>query len=221
MESSERNPLKYSDELIKSLKWNSEGLLPVIAQDYQTGEIRMFAWANQTALMLTLQTGFAHYYSRSRQSVWKKGETSGELQRVVEVRIDCDEDAILYIVEQELNRACHTGERNCFFRNVEGGKITKPLPFETIARLQEVIDQRLREKLENSYTVKLFLEGEDRIIQKFGEEAVETLIALKNANPKEIIAETSDLLYSLVLSLTVKGVRWHEVMEELARRFKG
>jgi phosphoribosyl-ATP pyrophosphohydrolase/phosphoribosyl-AMP cyclohydrolase len=220
MENSERNPLTYSDELIKNLKWNQEGLLPVIAQDYRTGEIRMFAWANQQALQLTLQTGYAHYYSRSRKEIWKKGETSGELQRVVEVRVDCDEDVLLYIVEQSLNRACHTGERNCFFRDIQGNKKLKPLPFETPSRLEEVIKDRLARKPENSYTVRLFLEGEDRVLQKFGEEAIETLIALKNSQKDQIVLETADLLYSLILSLVVKGVAWQEVMKELAKRFK-
>ncbi|WP_448588516.1 bifunctional phosphoribosyl-AMP cyclohydrolase/phosphoribosyl-ATP diphosphatase HisIE [Thermocrinis sp.] len=220
MESLERSPLIYSDELIKSIKWSAEGLVPVIAQDYATGEIRMFAWANQEALMLTLQTGFAHYYSRSRKGVWKKGETSGELQRVIEVRIDCDEDTILYIVRQELNRACHTGERNCFFRRIDGEKVESPLPFETLSRLEEIIKNRLSEKPENSYTVKLFLEGEDRVIQKLGEEAIETLIALKNSDQKQAVMETSDLLYFLTLSLVMKGIDWYQVMEELARRFK-
>ena len=220
MENLEKNLLTYSDELLKSIKWNADGLVPVIAQDYRTGEIRMFAWANQEALMLTLQTGYAHYYSRSREKVWKKGETSGELQKVIEVRIDCDEDVILYLIEQELNRACHTGERNCFFRSIDGKMAERLLPFETLGRLEEVIKQRLIERPEGSYTVKLFLEGEDRIIQKFGEEAVESLIALKNGNKKQIAMEVSDLLYHLTLALVVKGLEWHQIMEELASRFK-
>ncbi len=202
------------------LKFNEEGLIPVIAQDYRTGEIRMFAWANKEAIEKTIQTGYAHYYSRSRKDLWKKGESSGELQRVVEVRVDCDEDVLLYIVEQEKNRACHTGERNCFFRNIEGKRVDKPLPFETLQRLQEVIEERLKEMPENSYTVKLYKEGEDRILQKFGEEAIETLIALKRGNPEEIKAEVSDMFYHLLLMLTLKGLNIHEVLEELARRMK-
>lgn len=220
MEDLEKNPLTYSDELLKSIKWNADGLVPVIAQDYRTGEIRMFAWANQLALRLTLQTGYAHYYSRSRKSVWKKGESSGELQRIVEIRIDCDEDVLLYIIKQELNKACHTGERNCFFRNIKGEKVEKPLPFETLTRLEEVIKQRLSERQEGSYTVKLFMEGEDRILQKFGEEAIEALIAIKNGEQKQIAMEVSDLLYHLTLALVTKGLEWHQIMEELASRFK-
>ncbi len=207
-------------DLFSLLKFNSEGLIPVIAQDYRTGEIRMFAWANLEALEKTLQTGYAHYYSRSRKSVWKKGETSGEFQKVIEIRVDCDEDAILYIVEQEKNRACHTGERNCFFRRIDGQEVEKPLPFETLTRLQEVIEKRIQEKPENSYTVKLLKEGEDRILQKFGEEAIEALIALKNNDPDQIKAELSDMFYHLVLMLTIRGIGIDQIMQELSRRFK-
>ncbi|MEJ5339590.1 MAG: bifunctional phosphoribosyl-AMP cyclohydrolase/phosphoribosyl-ATP diphosphatase HisIE [Aquificaceae bacterium] len=202
------------------LKFNEEGLIPVIAQDHRTGEVRMFAWANDEAIRKTLETGYAHYYSRSRKSIWKKGETSGELQRVVEVRVDCDEDALLYIVEQEKNTACHTGERNCFFRNLEGGQAKRVLPFEALQRLQEVIRQRLQDMPEGSYTVKLYKEGEDRVLQKFGEEAIETLIALKRGAPEEIRAEASDMLYHLLLMLTIRGIGIEEVLSELAGRMK-
>lgn len=202
------------------LKFNQEGLIPVIAQDYRTGEIRMFAWANEEAIRKTIETGYVHYYSRSRKAIWKKGESSGELQRVVEIRVDCDEDVLLYIVLQEKNRACHTGERNCFFRDLEGKKVKRVLPFETLQRLQEIIQQRLEEMPENSYTVKLFKEGEDRILQKFGEEAIETLIALKRGMPEEIRAEASDMFYHLLLMLTVRNIGIEEVLEELASRIK-
>jgi len=202
------------------LKFNQEGLIPVIAQDYRTGEIRMFAWANEEAIEKTLQTGYAHYYSRSRKSVWKKGETSGELQKVIEVRVDCDEDAVLYIIEQEKNRACHTGERNCFFRDPEGREVKRVLPFEALQRLQEIIRQRLEEMPEDSYTVRLYKEGEDRVLQKFGEEAIETLIALKRGIPEEIRAEVSDMFYHLILMLTIRGIGIEEVLQELASRMK-
>ncbi|NPB07978.1 MAG: bifunctional phosphoribosyl-AMP cyclohydrolase/phosphoribosyl-ATP diphosphatase HisIE [Aquificae bacterium] len=202
------------------LKFDEKGLIPVIAQDYRTGEIRMLAYANEEALRKTLETGYAHYYSRSRKKIWKKGETSGELQRVIEIRVDCDGDALLYVIEQEKNRACHTGERNCFFRTIEGKKVEKPLPFEVLPRLQEVIKERLEKKPEGSYTVKLVQEGEERVFQKFGEEAVESLIALMKGEKGEIIYEVADLLYMLLVSLTVRGVDVKEVMEELARRFR-
>ncbi len=203
-----------------SLKFNEEGLVPVIAQDYRTGEIRMFAWANEEAINKTIETGYAHYYSRSRKSIWKKGETSGELQRVLEIRVDCDEDVLIYLVIQEKNKACHTGERNCFFRRLDGDRVKRVLPFEALQRLQEIITQRLEEMPEESYTVKLYREGEDRILQKFGEEAIETLIALKRGVPEEIKAEASDMLYHLLLMLTVRKIGIEEVLEELAGRIK-
>ncbi|MCS7196716.1 MAG: bifunctional phosphoribosyl-AMP cyclohydrolase/phosphoribosyl-ATP diphosphatase HisIE [Aquificaceae bacterium] len=202
------------------LKFNQEGLIPVIVQDYRTGEVRMFAWANEEAIKKTLQTGYAHYYSRSRGTLWKKGESSGELQRLVEIRVDCDQDVLLYIVEQEKNKACHTGERNCFFTDLQGKESKRVLPFESLQRLQELIAKRLEEMPEGSYTVKLYREGEDRILQKFGEEAIETLIALKRGVKEEIKSETSDMLYHLLLMLTLRGVGIEEVFEELASRMK-
>ncbi len=202
------------------LKFNEDGLIPVVAQDYRTGEIRMLAWANEEAVRRTLETGYAHYYSRSRKKIWKKGETSGELQRVREVRVDCDEDTLIYVIEQEKNRACHTGERNCFYRDIDGNRVKKPLPFEALPRLQEIVKERLEKKPEGSYTVKLADEGLDRVLQKFGEEAVETLIALKNGKKEEILYETADMLYMLTLALTMEGVEITEVMEELIKRMK-
>jgi phosphoribosyl-ATP pyrophosphohydrolase/phosphoribosyl-AMP cyclohydrolase len=205
---------------MEGLRFNSEGLIPVVAQDYRTGEVRMVAWANEEAVRRTLETGYAHYYSRSRGSIWKKGETSGELQRVREVRVDCDGDTLIYVVDQKKNRACHLGERNCFFRRLDGSRVDRPLPFEALPRLQEIVDQRLKERPRGSYTVKLVEEGPDRVIQKFGEEAVETLIALKNERREEIVREVADLLYTLTVALTVKGVRLEEVFEELISRMK-
>ena len=202
------------------LKFNDDGLIPVIAQDYRTGEIRMFAWANEEAVKKTLETGYAHYYSRSRRQLWKKGETSGEIQRVREVRVDCDEDVLIYVVDQEKNRACHTGERNCFFRTVEGERVSKPLPFEALQRLEEILKKRVWEKPEGSYTAKIVSEGKDRVLQKFGEESVEALIALKNGAKSEIKTETADLLYFLVLSLILSEVELTEILEELIRRMK-
>jgi len=202
------------------LKFDERGLVPVVAQDYRTGEVRMLAWANEEAVKRTLERGCAHYYSRSRGKLWRKGETSGEIQRVREVRVDCDEDALLYVIDQELNRACHTGERNCFFRNLEGERIEKPLPFETLQRLQELIRQRLKEKPEGSYTVRLAQEGMDRVIQKLGEEAVECVIALKNQNRKEILSEAADMLYMLTLAFTLSNIDVVEVLEELAGRMR-
>ncbi len=202
------------------LKFNEKGLIPVVAQDYRTGEVRMFAWANEEAVRRTLETGYAHYYSRSRNRIWKKGETSGEIQRVIEIRVDCDEDTLIYVIEQEKNRSCHLGERNCFFRRIDGSRVDKPLPFEMLPRLQEILEDRVSHLPEGSYTAQLVREGPDRVIQKIGEEAVETLIALKNEDKDQIVHEVADLMYTLLLGLTLKGIKVHEVMEELMRRMR-
>jgi len=202
------------------IRFDERGLVPVVVQDYRTGEVRMLAYANREAIEKTLETGYAHYYSRSRKRLWKKGETSGELQRVREVRVDCDGDAVLYLIEQEKNRACHTGERNCFYRNLDGSyALDKPLPFEVLARLQEVLRDRLERLPEGSYTTELVKAGFDRIVQKAGEEAVETLIALMNRDKEKIVYESADLLYHWLLALTYLGVDLTEVLEELASRF--
>ncbi|RTZ58746.1 MAG: bifunctional phosphoribosyl-AMP cyclohydrolase/phosphoribosyl-ATP pyrophosphatase [Gammaproteobacteria bacterium] len=203
------------------VKFDEKGLVPVIAQDYKTGEVRMLAYANGEAIKKTLETGYAHYYSRSRQKIWKKGETSGELQRVKEIRIDCDGDALVYVIEQEKNKACHTGERNCFYRNLKGEYvIKKPLPFEVLPRLQEVINERLKTMPEGSYTAKLAKEGIERIAQKFGEESVETLIAMVKRDKNQVVYESADMLYHWILALSYLGIDVVEVFEELAKRFK-
>ncbi len=205
---------------MSEIKFDKEGLIPVIAQDYRTGEVRMLAYANEEAIKKTLETGYAHYFSRSRKKIWLKGETSGELQRVKEIRVDCDGDALIYVIEQEKNKACHTGERNCFYRDLSGKKIENLLPFEVLPRLEEVIRDRIEKLPEGSYTAKLVKGGEGRVFQKFGEEAVELLLALMKGKKEEIVSEAADTLYSLLVSLGVRGVELKEVMEELARRFK-
>ncbi len=202
------------------IKFDDKGLVPVVAQDWRTGEIRMLAYANKEAIEKTVETGYAHYFSRSRNKIWKKGETSGELQKVKEIRIDCDGDALVYMIEQEKNKACHTGERNCFFRRLNEGKVENVLPFETLQRLEEIIRERIEKLPENSYTAKLVKEGKDRILQKFGEEAIESLIALKNGNKEEIKEEVADMLYFLVLALSVNKTSVTEIMEELSDRIK-
>ncbi len=207
-------------KVLDLVRFDEKGLVPVVAQDYRTGEVRMVAYANREALLKTLETGYAHYYSRSRQKLWKKGETSGELQKVKEIRVDCDGDTVLYIVEQEKNRACHTGERNCFYRDIEGNyALEKPLPFETLQRLQEVLKDRIENLPEGSYTTKLVKAGFDRIVQKFGEESVETIIALMNRDKEAVVYESADMLYHWLLALSYLGIDLVEVLEELASRF--
>ncbi len=201
-----------------NIKFDVVGLVPVIAQDIYTGEIRMLAYANQEAIEKTVETGYAHYFSRSRNEIWKKGETSGELQEVLEIRIDCDEDALIYMIRQHKDIACHTGNRNCFFRAFKSQKTI--MPFEIIPELERTIRDRIQNPKENSYTSKLIKDGLDRIIQKIGEEAIESIIAFKNKSKNEIIYEVSDLMYHLVLGLNYLDIPFEDIEHELIRRYK-
>ena len=201
------------------IKFDDRGLIPVITQSYYTGKVLMQAYANREAIEETLKSGYAVYYSRSRKKLWKKGETSGNLQKIVKVKIDCDGDSVLYLVK-DYNVACHTGEESCFYRDIEFNKESKPDPYEIFHQLYKLIEDRKKNLPENSYVSKLFKKGSDKIIQKVGEEAIETVIALKNSNKDEIIYETTDLVFHLLVALVDRGVRLEDIQEELLRRYK-
>ena len=201
------------------LKFDERGLVPVIAQDAGTGEVLMLAWANAEALRLTAETGRAHYWSRSRGELWAKGSTSGNTQEMVDVRVDCDADAILYRVRQS-GPACHTGERSCFHRVTDGTDLAAaPDPRPVLARVQDIIAQRHTERPENSYTTYLFGAGTDKILKKVGEEATETIIAAKNGDRAELASETADLLFHLLVLWQAQGLPFDDVYAELDRRF--
>ena len=207
--------MSWTDEV----KFDERGLVPVVAQDARTGEVLMLAWANAEALRLTRETGRAHYWSRSRGELWKKGETSGNAQEIVDVRIDCDGDAILYRVRQT-GPACHTGERSCFFRAVEDGALAPAAdPRPVLERIDETVGARHAERPEGSYTTYLFEQGVDKILKKVGEEATETIIAAKNEGTDDLRAESADLLYHLLVLWRAKGLPLDEVWSELDRRF--
>jgi len=201
------------------IKFDDRGLIPVITQSYYTGKVLMQAYANKEAIEETLRSGYAVYYSRSRKKLWKKGETSGNLQKIVKVKIDCDGDSVLYLVK-DYNVACHTGEESCFYRNIEFNKENKPDPYEIFHQLYKLIEDRKKNLPENSYVSKLFKKGSDKIIQKVGEEAVETVIALKNNNKDEIIYETADLIFHLLVALVDRGVKVEDIQDELLKRYK-
>jgi len=207
------------EEILKNIKFNAHGLVPVITQSYYTGKVLMQAYANEEAIKKTIETGFATYYSRSRKQLWVKGETSGNKQKVVKVKIDCDGDSILYLVK-DYGVACHTGEESCFYRNIQLKKEDKPDPYEIFHALYEKITERKINKPEGSYVAKLFEKGSDKIIQKVGEEAVETVIALKNKNRDEIVYEVSDLVFHLIVALVDAGVKLEDIQEELLKRYK-
>jgi phosphoribosyl-ATP pyrophosphohydrolase/phosphoribosyl-AMP cyclohydrolase len=204
---------------LDNLKFNQDGLIPVITQNYYTGKILMQAYANKEAIEETLKSGYATYFSRSRNALWKKGETSGNYQKIMDIKVDCDEDSIIYLVVEE-GPACHTGEESCFYRNLNLEKDSKPVPFEILHKLYEKIQERKEAMPEGSYVASLFKKGSDKIIQKVGEEAVETVIALKNKNKDEIVYETSDLIFHLLIALVDAGVKLSDIEEELLKRYK-
>ncbi|MFY9612958.1 MAG: bifunctional phosphoribosyl-AMP cyclohydrolase/phosphoribosyl-ATP diphosphatase HisIE [Tissierellaceae bacterium] len=196
------------------VKFNQDGLVPAIAQDVGTGEVLMLAYMNEEALRLTKETGIAHYYSRSRQALWKKGETSGHIQEVKGIYYDCDGDAVLLKVNQ-IGAACHTGNYSCFFNEEKGYKDLSNI----LKDLYKVIIDRKKNPQEGSYTQYLFDKGIVKILKKIGEEAAEVIIGAKN-DKQELIYEASDLIYHLIVLLVNEGVTPAEIMEELRGRMK-
>lgn len=200
---------------LDAITFDDDGLVPVATQEAATGELLMLAYATREALAKTIETGRAHYWSRSRKELWAKGDTSGNVQEVAEVRVDCDGDAILYRVRQT-GPACHTGNRSCFFRVVEEGTLAdSELTGGMLDRVDRVIADRRTSPEEGSYTNYLFGQGLDKILKKVGEEATEVVIAAKNADERELRSEIADLFYHLLVlmrerNLPLSGV-WHEL----------
>ena len=205
------DPTKDTSDILRSVKFNSDGLVPAIVQDAKTREVLMVAYMNEEALRLTLEKKETYFYSRSRKALWHKGETSGNFQKVQRVGLDCDSDTVLVEVEP-LGPACHTGSYSCF--DVQPGFGA------SLAQLYELIVVRKETRPEGSYTTRLFNEGIDKIAKKLGEEAVETVIAAKNDSSERIVEETTDLLYHLLVTLVEKGVTLEEVRDELQKRQK-
>ena len=218
-------------ELPADIQFGTDGLVPAIVQDASDGAVLMLAYMNRDALDLTLETGYTHFWSRSRQRLWKKGETSGHVQRVLSVRYDCDGDAILMQVEQT-NVACHTGQRSCFFRSValdtppssaadglaaetEAG----PAVTELLDALYELILLRRDAGDHSSYVQRLFQRGQDVMCKKVAEEAAEVLLASKNGDASELIYEMADLWFHALVLLGHHTIHPREVLRELQRRF--
>ena len=214
-----------------NLKFNKEGLIAAIAQDAKTGHVLMVAYMNRDALRRTLETGFAHYYSRSRDRLWKKGEESGHLQRVGEIRLDCDGDVLLLQVEQDV-AACHLGYRSCFFRRVKKNLSSSRPVMDQVFRPETVygassrvldviyrtILERKAKRSPGSYVVSLFEKGEDQILKKIAEEASEVLLSAKRRRKKEIIYEVADLWFHTLVLLGERGIPLTELWEELEGR---
>ncbi|WP_039764372.1 MULTISPECIES: bifunctional phosphoribosyl-AMP cyclohydrolase/phosphoribosyl-ATP diphosphatase HisIE [unclassified Caldicellulosiruptor] len=202
---------------LSALKFDKNGLIPVIVQDFNTNEILMLAYMNEESINLTIETGYMHYFSRSRNKIWKKGETSGNFQKVKALYLDCDGDAILAIVEQT-GVACHTGNKTCFFTNIFGED--KKSKVDILFKLIETINDRKKNKVEGSYTCYLFEKGLDKILKKVGEETTEVVIAAKNGSKEEVIYEVSDLIYHLSVLLSYFDLDWTDIFKSLEQRRK-
>lgn len=198
------------------IKFNEKGLVPVIVQDVKTHAVLMLAYMNKESIAKTEETGKMVYFSRSRQKLWLKGETSGHFQTVHELKIDCDGDTLLALVSQE-GVACHTGEYSCFFESLLGESEYSG-GYAIIDELFSVIEGRKANPKEGSYTNYLFEKGIDKILKKVGEESAEVIIAAKNAVPAEIRLESADLLYHLLVMLSERGLTPSEVFAELEKR---
>lgn len=200
--------LKFDD-----LKFDGKGLIPAIVQDASTREVLMLAYMNRESLARTIETRETWFWSRSRNELWHKGETSGNTQQVVDLVADCDDDAIVVLVTPA-GPACHTGARSCFDLKQDedlAGVLTQ---------LYKLIESRERERPEGSYTSYLFDQGIDKILKKVGEESAETIIAAKNEETTPLVSEVSDLIYHLLVLLVARGVSLDQVREELVLRRK-
>ncbi len=204
--------LSWSD-----IKTGTDGLLPVVVQDYKTQEVLMVAYMNQQAFETTVRTGRMTYWSRSRSELWVKGLTSGHFQYVKELSIDCDQDTLLAKVFQ-VGAACHTGKRSCFYRTILKKEFDDTNPLKVFEEVFQVILDRKVHPKEGSYTNYLFEKGIDKILKKVGEEATEIIIAAKNPDPEEIKYEISDFLYHIMVLMAERGVSWEDITQELARR---
>lgn len=198
-------------------KLDRDGLIPVVVQDYKTDQVLMVAYMNEEAFNTTLKSGKMTYWSRSRQELWTKGLTSGHIQYVKSLTLDCDNDTILAKVDQ-IGAACHTGNRTCFFKPLIKKEYNDTNPLHVFQDVYDVIADRKEHPKEGSYTNYLFDKGIDKILKKVGEECTEIVIAAKNPDKEEIKYEISDFLYHAMVLMVEKGVTWEDITRELARR---
>lgn len=201
------------------------GIIPVITQDYETNEVLMLAYMDKEAVELTLSTGFAYYFSRSKQRIWKKGESSNHTQEIKSIRLDCDNDTLLLQVKQN-GVACHTGRKSCFFTDLQTGESTSDIQIDTTAAygvvdtLYHTILDRKHDDPKKSYTAKLLNGKQNSLLKKIVEEAGEFTFAVKDNDEQEIIYEAADLMYHCLVAMASKNISPHRVKQELARRFK-
>jgi phosphoribosyl-ATP pyrophosphohydrolase/phosphoribosyl-AMP cyclohydrolase len=212
------------EEIINRVDWEKQELLPVIVQDSTTNEVLMMAYMNAEALELSLKTKIAHYFSRSKQRIWKKGESSGHTQEIQSFYIDCDNDTLLIKVKQN-GVACHTGRKSCFFTELESGKVESEVEVDldntygVIDTLYHTIQERKNADPETSWTAKLLSKGENTILKKVVEEAGEYCFAHKDNDEPEMVYEAADLTYHMLVALASKNISPDRIKQELARRF--
>ncbi|MBQ9900082.1 MAG: bifunctional phosphoribosyl-AMP cyclohydrolase/phosphoribosyl-ATP diphosphatase HisIE [Acholeplasmatales bacterium] len=211
-------------EILEAVKFDEKGLVVCVMQDYHAKKIRMVAYMNKEALEKTLETKEMYYFSRSRNELWRKGETSGYFQHMKGLSIDCDGDALLFQIEQVGGISCHTGHATCFYRDLDEDidvvvnrtKIEKS-DIE-LFNLEATIQDRIQNPVAGSYTNYLIEKGENKILKKVGEEATETIIAFKDGKKQEIVGEIADLIFHLSVEMGVKDISWNDVFEELKKR---
>ena len=199
---------------INALKFDKDGLIPAIVVDSITKKVLTLAYMNEESLKITMEKGLTCFYSRSRQELWLKGETSGNYQHVVSITADCDNDALVVVVERD-GPACHTGAESCFFNEVYESDTLHEFSLEGLSSL---IEGRKKDKVEGSYTTYLFEKGLDKILKKVGEESTEVIIAAKADDKKETIYEIADLTYHLLVLMIEMGISLEDVHRELASR---
>ena len=200
------------------VKFNSEGLIPAVVQDAKTKEVLTLAYMNEESLGKTIETGETWFYSRSRQELWHKGETSGNTQSVQSIKYDCDKDALLVLVEPK-GPACHTGTASCFTGDLKGAEEKQTNRY-FLHELEGIIAQRETDRPEGSYTTYLFEKGVDKILKKVGEETAEVIIAAKNRDPEELKWESADLLFHLLVLLKEQNMPLDTVLDALEERHK-
>lgn len=212
-------------KILEKIDWEKmDDLIPVITQDSTSNEVLMLAYVNKEALELTLKTGFAHYFSRSKKRIWKKGESSNHTQKIVDIFLDCDNDTLLFKVIQE-GVACHTGRKSCFFTNIQNEKIVEEILVDTsktysvIDSLYHTIQERKNEDTTKSYTAKLLKGDTNSMLKKIVEEAGEFCFAIKDKNKDEAIYEAADITYHILVAMASLNIDPDRVKQELKRRF--
>ncbi len=211
-------------DALNRIDWQKCELLPVIVQDNSNNEVLMMAYMDKQALELSLCTKIAHYFSRTKQRIWKKGESSGHIQKIHSFNLDCDNDTLLIKVTQE-GVACHTGRRSCFFTELESGEINSDVKVDTqamygvIDTLYHTIQERKNADPSSSWTAKLFAKGENTILKKIVEESGEFCFAYKDNDENEMVYEAADLTYHMLVALAAKNISPDRIKQELASRF--